>query len=86
MTILTVYTKNNCHFCTMAKKLLSSKEIDFNEVNIEEDTDAREFLIAEGHRTMPQIYSNGELYVSGGFEGLREKLDKEEIDVSSMEI
>lgn len=84
--MLTVYTKNNCHFCTMAKKLLTQKEIAFEEVNIEENDTARMFLIEEGHRTMPQIYKDGELYVQGGFEGLREKLEKESIDLSSMEL
>ena len=81
--MLTVYTKNNCSFCMMAKSLLENKGIDFETINIEEDEDARDFVISEGHRTMPQIYENGELYVEGGFQGLRKKL-QEEIDTAQL--
>ena len=32
--------------------------------------EARQFLIDEGHRTMPQIYFNGKLLVEGGGQAL----------------
>lgn len=82
--MLTVYTKNNCSFCMMAKSLLENKNIEFQTINIEEDEDARDFIISEGHRTMPQIYENGELYVEGGFQGLRKKLQEEKIDTAQL--
>lgn len=75
--MLTVYTKNNCGFCMMAKSLLENRDIPFETVNIDEDEQAKEFVISEGHRTMPQIYQNGELYVEGGFNGLKEKLNNQ---------
>ena len=53
-----VYTKNACGYCNMAKNLLKSKNITFEEVNIDDQPEAREFVINEGHRTMPQIYIN----------------------------
>tara|TARA_X000000950_G_scaffold118699_1_gene148707 strand:- start:28 stop:213 length:186 start_codon:yes stop_codon:yes gene_type:complete len=43
----------------MAKNWLNSKGIEYKEINIEEQPEAREFVISEGHRTMPQIYING---------------------------
>jgi glutaredoxin len=70
----------------MAKKLLTQKNIEFTEVNIEETPEARMYLLEEGHRTMPQIYQGTELYVEGGFEGLRAKLEKDDINLSDMEI
>lgn len=82
--MLTVYTKNNCSFCMMAKSLLENKNIEFQTINIEENEDARDFIISEGHRTMPQIYENGELYVEGGFQGLRKKLQEEKIDTAQL--
>ena len=35
------------------------KGIEYKEINIEEQPEAREFVISEGHRTMPQIYIDG---------------------------
>ena len=60
-----------------AKNLLRNRDIEFTEVNIETDEEARDFVIAEGHRTMPQIYEGIELFVEGGFQGLKEKLDNQ---------
>ena len=68
--MLTVYTKNACGYCIQAKTLLKKMDIEFEEINIETDTDAREFIISEGHRTMPQIYFQGKPFVDGGFQGL----------------
>ena len=76
--MLTVYSKNNCPFCDKAKHLLTQKNIPFEVVNIDQDPDAREWLIAQGHRTAPQLYLDGKLFVEGGYQGLA-KLSDEEI-------
>jgi len=68
--MLTVYSKNNCPFCVQAKNLLKLKNIAFEEIKIDENTLAKEFILAQGHRTVPQIYLNGKLFVEGGFQGL----------------
>ena len=68
--MLTVYSKNNCPFCVQAKALLAKNSIVFEEVKIDENPDAREFIVAEGHRTVPQIYKDGKLLVEGGYTGL----------------
>lgn len=68
----------------MAKGLLNNKDIEYTEINIEEDSEAYEFLISEGHRTMPQFYKDGELFVEGGFQGLKDHLDKENIDTTQL--
>jgi len=68
--MLTVYSKTVCPFCVNAKNYLKSKDIPFEEINIEEDDQARQFIVDKGHRTVPQIYFNGELFVEGGFQGL----------------
>jgi alkyl hydroperoxide reductase subunit F len=56
MANIKVYTKNSCGYCSMAKSWLKGKNLQFEEVNIEENTEARDFVISKGHRTMPQIY------------------------------
>jgi glutaredoxin 3 len=68
--MVTVYSKNNCPFCVQAKNLLKLKGIDFQEVKIDEDVDAKEFVLSEGHRTVPQIYKDGRVLVEGGYQGL----------------
>ena len=75
--MLTVYSKNNCPFCTQAKNLLALKGVEFEEIKIDETPEAREFVLAEGHRTVPQIYKGGTLFVQGGYQGLS-KLTEED--------
>jgi glutaredoxin len=56
----------------MAKSLLNSKNIAFEEINIEEKPEARDFVINEGHRTMPQIYIDDKSI--GGYDALKTHL------------
>lgn len=76
--MLKVYSKSNCPFCDKAKYLLTTKNIPFEVVNIEEQPEAREWLMAQGHRAVPQLYLDQGLFVEGGYQGLA-KLSDEEI-------
>lgn len=69
--MITVYSKKHCPFCDQAKALLKLKGKEFTEVKIDEDPQAREFVLSQGHRTVPQIYKDGALLVEGGFQGLK---------------
>ena len=73
--MLTVYGRNNCQACESAKTLLKSKNIEFVVKNCDEDYEAFDFIVSEGHRSFPQIYQGSKLYVMGGFKGLQEKLN-----------
>ena len=68
--MLTIYSKNMCPFCDHAKNYLKQNDIPYQEINIEHDADARNFVMSQGHRTVPQIYIDGEIFVAGGWEGL----------------
>lgn len=68
--MLTVYSKNNCPLCVQAKNLLNSKNIQFEEIKVDEIPEARQLMLEAGHRSVPQIYQNGKLFVEGGFQGL----------------
>ena len=70
--MITVYSKNNCPFCDRAKALLESKDIPFKIIKMEENSGAREFLMEQGLRSVPQIFKNGVL-LPGGFQGLADK-------------
>ena len=76
--MLTLYSKKNCPFCVQASNYLKSKGIGFVEVKVDEDFQAREFILKEGHRTVPQIYFQKKLFVEGGFTGLS-KLTEDQI-------
>lgn len=67
---VTVYSKDNCPFCVQAKNLLKMKGVEYTEVRVDLDPTAKEFIVSEGHRTVPQIYKDGKLLVEGGFQGL----------------
>ena len=66
--MLTVYSKNNCPNCVRAKSLLESRGVNYTEVNIETDPDARQMLLDKGLRSVPQIFHGYEL-LPGGFDG-----------------
>ncbi|MBR19486.1 MAG: glutaredoxin [Euryarchaeota archaeon] len=73
MSKIVVYSKNMCGYCVKAKSVLNSKGLEFEEINIEEKPEAREFVISEGHRSMPQIYVDGESI--GGYADLLKYVD-----------
>ena len=75
--MLTVYSKNHCPFCDQAKALLKRKNIAFEEIRIDENPDARQFIVEAGHRTVPQIYNGKSLFVEGGYNGLAKLSDQE---------
>lgn len=76
--MLKIYSKTSCPHCDSAKQFLESKDIKFEVINIEKDSEAKEFLVGEGHRSVPQIYKDDELFVEGGYSALI-KLTEDEI-------
>lgn len=76
MTI-TIYSKSQCPHCESAKNLLKSKGIEFTEVRIDLDPEARQFLIGQGHRSVPQFYRDDELLLPGGYNDLLRLSDDE---------
>jgi len=68
--MLTLYSKPECPFCDQAKNYLHSQAVQFEVIDITKDAEAMNFIKEQGHRTVPQIYKNGELFVEGGWMGL----------------
>lgn len=70
-----IYTTPVCPYCMKAKELLNSLNIEFEEVNVAENTEEREKIIKDyGWMTVPAIFIDGELI--GGYDDLY-KLNKE---------
>ena len=66
-----LYTTEPCGFCRQAKALLTSREIDYEEVNLAKDPGGRAALVElTGQMTFPQILV-GERSI-GGFRELVE--------------
>jgi len=76
--MLTIYSKTVCPYCVNAKNYLKSKDIPFREINIEQDSEAHEFIQSRGLCTVPQIFMDGKIFVEGGWSGLS-KMSAEEI-------
>ena len=55
--MLTVYSKNNCPNCVKLKNQLKSWGVTYEEVNIEQDMDAKNFVVEQGHRMVPVLYN-----------------------------
>jgi glutaredoxin len=51
-----MYSKNNCSYCVKLKNQLDSWGVQYEEVNIEQDTNAKNFVVEQGHRTVPILY------------------------------
>ena len=75
--MLQIYSKSHCPQCDKAKVLLNQKNIAYEEIKIDEDLTARQFLIAAGHRAVPQIYKDSRIFVEGGYSGLVKLSDEE---------
>jgi glutaredoxin len=67
--MLLVYTKNDCPNCDRAKALLESKGVPYKAINVQEHPDAKDFLMNQGLRSVPQIF-DGSTLLPGGFQGL----------------
>lgn len=53
-----IFSKNNCIQCKMAKRFLSENNIAFEEVNIDIQTEAVEWLKDNGFQSLPVITSD----------------------------
>ncbi|MGH7773891.1 MAG: glutaredoxin 3 [Candidatus Binatia bacterium] len=74
-----IYTKDYCPFCSRAKALLRSKNVDFEEIDVTHDGLLQEEVQrSSGRRSVPQVFIDGESV--GGFDDLRELDASGELD------
>ncbi|MBB6519864.1 glutaredoxin 3 [Pseudoteredinibacter isoporae] len=65
MADVTIYSSDFCPFCHRAKALLSSKGVDFKELNVDGNPELRaEMMHKAQQRTVPQIWI-GQSHVGG---------------------
>lgn len=60
MASVTIYTRKYCEYCARAKALLTSKGVDFTEIDATGNTELRQEMIDKsGRNTFPQIFIGG---------------------------
>ncbi len=59
MANIRIYTTPYCPYCVRAKQLLRNKQATFDEIDVSNDPEQRQALVAlTGQRTVPQIFIN----------------------------
>lgn len=67
----TIYTSNACPYCEWAKRLLEKRNIEYRELRVDQNDEARREMLEKTSRTsVPQIYI-GDLHI-GGYQELVE--------------
>ena len=65
MPPIQVYVTTRCPYCVMAKRLLDSKGLSYETIDVTGDMEQRRWLMeASGQRTVPQIFI-GETSIGG---------------------
>ena len=74
---ITIYSKNNCVYCTKAKNLVKNLGLDYTEKRLEEFESVEKMLedIGKPVRQMPQIKIDGKLI--GGYNQLVEHFESQ---------
>ncbi len=80
MQPIKVYVTSYCPYCTQAKRLLTSKNLPFEAIDLSNDQELRKKLSDEnnGYRTVPMIFI-GEKFV-GGYQELHQLSTSGELD------
>jgi glutaredoxin 3 len=69
MAKIIIYSKDHCAYCTWAKQLLESKNLPYEEIRVDLDSEKlQEMLKLSNQRTTPQIFINDQHI--GGFDQL----------------
>jgi glutaredoxin 3 len=84
MSEIIVYTTEPCGYCARVKGLLSSRGLEFTEVNLTKDPEGRHELVGRtGMMTFPQVVVDGRLV--GGFNETRAAVESGRLNVGPAE-
>ena len=60
MVRIELYTTDWCGYCTRAKQLLRAKGVEYDEIDVTEDTEQEAMMrVRSSRRTVPQIFIDG---------------------------
>lgn len=69
-----VYGTKICLYCDKAENLLKTKDLPFEKIYIDEDDDAKDYILKQGFKTVPQIWLDDNWI--GGYDDLVRFLNK----------
>ena len=69
-----VYGTRICLYCDKAESLLKTKDLPFEKIYIDEDNDAKSYIVEQGFKTVPQIWLDDKWI--GGYDDLVRFLNK----------
>lgn len=79
MKKIVIYTTTYCPYCNAAKALFKAKNVTFEEISVEGDSEKRAWLAeVSGQKTVPQIFIDNLPY--GGFSDVQALDQKGELD------
>ncbi len=73
-SVITMFTREGCQYCAKAKRLLTEREMVFEEIRLHKDVSIRQMRGVTGRHTVPQVYIDGQHI--GGSEELEQYLAK----------
>jgi len=80
MAKVEIYSKTVCPYCTMAKRLMESKGITFEEINLSEVPERTDEMMERsgGRMTVPEIFIDDKLI--GGYDDLAALQEQGKLD------
>ena len=69
-----VYGTRICLYCDKAENLLKTKDLPFEKIYIDEDDNAKDYIVEQGFKTVPQIWLDDNWI--GGYDDLVKFLNK----------
>ena len=69
-----VYGTKICLYCDKGENLLKTKDLPFEKIYIDEDDDAKDYIVKQGFKTVPQIWLDDNWI--GGYDDLVRFLNK----------
>ncbi len=69
-----VYGTRICLYCDKAENLLKTKDLPFEKIYVDQDEDAKDYIVEQGFKTVPQIWLDDKWI--GGYDDLVKFLNK----------
>ena len=67
--MIKVYSKHNCMQCEMTKEFLKANNVEFEEINVEENEEALELIKMHGFQRLPVVTRNNSFdFAFSGFQ------------------
>lgn len=71
-----IFGSPNCVWCRRAVDLCLEMGVSYEYIDLSMDSESKEFIMRQGHRTVPQVYFDNDTTLNhiGGYEALRDEL------------